>query len=128
MTFLLDTHSFLYFVMGSQALSGRARTLIEDTDNTRLLSLASVWEIAIKTSIGKLAISLPLEELISSHVTANAITLLPIGLRHIALVSTLPFHHRDPFDRLLVAQSLAEDLPLVSADTRLDRYGIERLW
>jgi PIN domain nuclease of toxin-antitoxin system len=84
--------------------------------------------MAIKISLGKLSISGPFGSYISHQVTANAIGLLPISLEHVAVVASLPFHHRDPFDRLLIAQALVEQIPLVSTDSSLDAYGIHRIW
>ena len=124
----LDTHSFLRFVEGNTQLSPESRRLIEDEDNSKWLSMASVWELAIKISIGKLTLAQPLEEYLANQMNRNGIALLPIALPHVLRVQTLPLHHRDPFDRLIVAQSLVEDMPLVSADSLLDTYGIKRLW
>jgi PIN domain nuclease of toxin-antitoxin system len=128
MTLLLDTQAFLWFIAGNNALSPRARSLIEDIDHRRLLSIASVWEMAIKVSLGKLRLAQPFDALISQQLAINDIELLPIAFEHTALLASLPFHHRDPFDRLLVAQSIVERIPLVSVDTSFDAYGIERLW
>jgi PIN domain nuclease of toxin-antitoxin system len=128
MKLLLDTHTFLWFIAGDVRLSNKARTLIEDMDNVRLLSTASLWEIAIKTSIGKLDLGLPFGTLIPQQLDRNLIDLLDITVDHAALVATLPFHHKDPFDRMVIAQALAEELPMVSVDPILDTYGITRLW
>ena len=125
---LLDTHSFLWFISGSSKLSRTARTLIEDTSNQPFLSIASLWEMAIKLSLGKLSLGEPFEVLIPEQMKANGINLLGIEIEHTALVATLPFHHRDPFDRLLVAQAVVERMPIVSADAAFDAYGVERLW
>jgi len=125
---LLDTHSFLWFISGSLSLSRTARTLIEDTSNQPFLSIASLWEMAIKLSLGKLSLGEPFEVLIPEQMKANGINLLGIEIEHTALVATLPFHHRDPFDRLLVAQAVVERMPIVSADAAFDAYGVERLW
>ena len=128
MKLLLDTHTFLWFIAGDVRLSNKARTLIEDMDNVRLLSTASLWEIAIKTSIGKLDLGLPFGTLIPQQLDGNLIDLLDITVDHAALVATLPFHHKDPFDRMVIAQALAEELPIVSVDPILDTYNITRLW
>ncbi len=128
MRFLLDTHTFLWFVWNSPQLSAAARLLIEEPTNEIWLSVASVWEIAIKVSTGKLALTQPLDTFFAEQLARNRIRLLPLELRHAARVSTLPFHHRDPFDRLLVAQSLTDPMPLVSADAVLDAYNIDRRW
>jgi PIN domain nuclease of toxin-antitoxin system len=125
---LLDTHSFLWFVSGSAQLSLAARSAIEDPEAVVFLSAASAWEVAIKISLGKLTVHAPLADLFTDHVQGNNITWLTIDLPHILRVAMLPHHHRDPFDRLLIAQSLEEGLQLVSVDTTFDAYGITRLW
>ena len=124
----LDTHSFLWFVEGNAQLSPEARRLIEDEDNVKWLSMASVWELAIKISIGKLSLAQPLKEYLAGQMERNGILLLPIALPHVLRIQTLPLHHRDPFDRLIIAQSLTEGMPLISTDTKFDAYGVKRLW
>lgn len=128
MRLLLDTHAFLWFVNGSTKLSSQARELINNPINQPFLSVASLWEMAIKISIGKLSLDIPLENLIPQHMQISGIDLLPNDLPHTVVVSTLPFHHRDPFDRLMVAQAMVEDVPIVSADPAFDDYAITRLW
>lgn len=128
MNLLLDTHSFLWFIAGSSHLSRRARELIEDPAHHPFLSVASLWEMAIKVSLGKLTIGPPFETFLTQQLELNGIELLPIQLRHVALVTTLPFHHRDPFDRLLIAQARIEQMPLVGGDTAFDAYAVSRLW
>jgi PIN domain nuclease of toxin-antitoxin system len=128
MRLLLDTHTFLWFIMGSGNLSVNARALVENTGNDRLLSVASLWEIAIKTSIGKLSLSSPFSDLIPEQLRLNGIDLLNIKLDHLSTLTTLPFHHRDPFDRLIVSQSLVEKMPVVSIDGAFDSYGLTRYW
>jgi PIN domain nuclease of toxin-antitoxin system len=128
MRLLLDTHSFLWLVWGNPRLSPLARSLIADPNNVRLLSAASYLEIAVKVSVGKLNLTEPLGVFLLREVPNNSIQILPIEIAHAAVVATLPLHHRDPFDRLLVAQALAEQLPLLSADASLDAYNVQRLW
>jgi PIN domain nuclease of toxin-antitoxin system len=128
MRLLLDTHTFLWFILDDPALSSRAHDLIEDPENQRLASVASFWEMAIKASLGKLEIAEPFEEFVQSQLQINDINLLAITIAHIGRVRMLPFHHRDPFDRLLIAQCLVEQVPIVSVDPRFDDYGIQRLW
>ncbi len=128
MKLLLDTHTILWFLGGNPRLSAPARAAIEDLANTRFFSVAGAWEIAIKASLGKLSLSVPFHELIPGQLRANAIELMPIRPEHMAAVIALPFHHRDPFDRMLVAQSAVEEAALVSADPALDAYGIQRIW
>ena len=128
MNLLLDTHTFLWFIAGDSALSKTARAAIEDEDNYRYLSVASLWEIAIKVSIEKLELSEPFDTLIPEQLTENGIELLDISVEHATLVASMPFHHRDPFDRLIAAQAKAEQMTLISADEVFDAYEVARLW
>ncbi len=128
MRLLLDTHAFLWFIMNHPELSRSARTVIEDPANDLWLSMASIWEIAIKVRIGKLHLARPFYLFIPQQLQDNMIDALPITLPHVGAVSELPLHHRDPFDRLIVAQSLVERLPPLSADAVFDQYGVERRW
>jgi PIN domain nuclease of toxin-antitoxin system len=128
MKLLLDTHAFLWFIMGSANLSVKARAIIENPVNERLLSVASLWEIAIKTSLGKLALSAPFAELIPAQLKLNGIELLNLNVDHLSALTTLPFHHRDPFDRLVIAQAIVEKLTVVSLDRAFDAYGVTRHW
>ncbi len=128
MRLLLDTHSFLWFIAGSASLSPTARTLIEDVDNQPLLSMASLLEMAIKLSIGKLSLGQPFETLVPEQMQLNGVELLRIEIAHVVAVAKLPFHHRDPFDRLLIAQATVEQIPIVSGDPAFDLYRIKRLW
>jgi PIN domain nuclease of toxin-antitoxin system len=125
---LLDTHSFLWFIAGDDRLSGTARAFIEDLENPIYVSIATLWEIAIKYSLGKLTLKWPYHELISTQTASQGINVLGIELSHLAELTDLPLHHRDPFDRLLVAQARAERMPIISMDRALDAYGVERLW
>lgn len=125
---LLDTHSFLWFVTEDRKLSAVAQRVIAEGGNEPILSAACVWEIGIKVSIGRLPIPEPLDSFIPEQLRINRISLLPIELRHIFEMTRLPLHHRDPFDRLLIAQALVEGLPVVSADPAFDNYPIQRLW
>ena len=128
MRVLLDTHAFLWFITADPKLSTQAAQVIRDGRNDVLLSLASVWEIAIKVSIGRLPIPQPLDTFVPQQLGFNRIGLLPVELRHALAIARLPLHHRDPFDRMLVVQAQADDIPIVSADTTLDAYGVQRLW
>lgn len=127
MKLLLDTHAFLWFIEDSPRLRPQVKALLE-SDVELLISTASLWEIALKSSLGKLTLTQPFEIFIPQQLELNIITILPIELAHLAIISTLPFHHRDPFDRLLIAQAIVEQLPLVSADAAFDAYAIERRW
>lgn len=111
---LVDPHNFLWFVWDAPQLSKTAGESISDPDNRIFLSIASVWEIAIKVSIGKLTLAEPLEDFIVNQLSRSNIQLLPILLPHLHKVASLPFHHKDPFDRLIIAQSLVEKMPVVS--------------
>jgi len=126
--YLLDTHTFLWFIGGDARLSRRMRSLMADGDRVLLLSIASIWEIAIKISLGKLILAAPFAELIPEQLATNTIDVLPIEVADLSMLVQLPFHHRDPFDRLLAAQSLAKSLPLISGDTIFDEYQVQRLW
>ncbi|MBE9014325.1 type II toxin-antitoxin system VapC family toxin [Pseudanabaenaceae cyanobacterium LEGE 13415] len=128
MRLLLDTHAFLWFIEGSSDLSSGARTLIEDQNNQRFLSVASLWEMSIKVSIGKLEIGMTFTELVQRQVYENAIELLEIRSNHLDALVQLPFHHKDPFDRLLIAQSLAESMPIVTRDGAFRDYPATLLW
>ncbi|MBI2759926.1 MAG: type II toxin-antitoxin system VapC family toxin [Chloroflexi bacterium] len=128
MKVLWDTHAFLWFVDDNPKLSRVARHHIENIDNDRVLSIASVWEIAIKVSMRKLEIGQPLATFIPTQLELSVSDLLPVTLEHVAMVARLPFHHRDPFDRMLIAQSLVEGVPIVSSDGIFDAYGVARIW
>lgn len=128
MKLLLDTHAFLWFVTNDPQLSATAPALIVDPSNQLFISPASYWEVAIKVSIGKNPMTVPFETFFTTAITAYAITVLPVEVCHAAVVSTLPMHHKDPFDRMIVAQALVMGLAIVSIDPLLDPYGINRLW
>jgi PIN domain nuclease of toxin-antitoxin system len=128
MKLLLDTHAFLWFVLNDPSLSPIARDLIIDPLNEIFLSPATHWEIAIKISIGKYQLPGPFESWINTQIQTNDFQILPIEVSHTALVTTLPFHHKDPFDRLLISQSLVEKIPIISTDGIFDSYGVSRLW
>jgi PIN domain nuclease of toxin-antitoxin system len=128
MRVLLDTHALIWFVLDSPQISVRVKRLIEDENNDKLLSIASVWEMAIKQNIGKLSFGLPFKDFLQQQLNLNSIDLLNINLNHINVISTLPQHHRDPFDRLIIAQAMVEEIPILSADTAFDAYSIHRLW
>jgi PIN domain nuclease of toxin-antitoxin system len=128
MRLLLDTHAFLWFILNDPKLSPSASALIADPNNRITVSPASYWEIAIKIGLGKYTLGVPFETFMEQQITVNQFEVLHITVRHAAGVSALPPHHRDPFDRLLVAQALAEQIPIVSADAVLDAYSVTRLW
>lgn len=127
MTLLLDTHTFLWFCQGDSSLSASAKALIEDPANRKLVSIASCWELAIKAGLGKLKLGEPSETYIPAALARTGFEILPIALAHATGVEGMPLHHRDPFDRLLIAQILVEKIPIVSADAVFDLYGVTRL-
>lgn len=128
MNLLLDTQALLWFVLDDPRLSDKARENIIATEGLIFVSPASLWEIAIKIRLGKYALPAPFAAFWEEQLLTNDFTLLPISVSHTAQVVDLPFHHRDPFDRLIIAQSLVEGIPLVSSDDMFDHYGVERIW
>ncbi len=127
MRLLLDTHIFLWWDRRPEKLPSRWLAALRDPTNTLLLSVASVWEMQIKSHAGKLELGLPLAELMESQRLANGIEVLPIQLAHVLALDELPPHHRDPFDRLVIAQANAEDLTLVSVDPVFANYPVRLL-
>ena len=128
MNVLLDTHAFLWWIDNNPKLSSRAREIISDAGNAIFLSAVSGWEIAIKTRLGKLTLPGDLERFIADQLAANAFSGLPIQLSHALHVYTLPAIHRDPFDRILVAQSQLEDMPILTVDLQIAKYPVEVIW
>jgi PIN domain nuclease of toxin-antitoxin system len=126
--FVLDTHTLLWYVSDDPKLSARSIDILEDVGNEALLSVGSLFEISIKVSAKKLSVGSPISRFVAEKVEAIGIGLLPITPLQLDILATLPFHHRDPFDRLIVAQCLSEGIPLLSRDGVLDSYGVERLW
>lgn len=127
MRILLDTHTFLWFVNDSPELSTDAAELLE-SDVDLLLSTASLWEIAIKVNLKKLSLPDDYERFIPQQIALNDIEVLPIAIDHLNVVAKLPLHHRDPFDQMLIAQAMQEEIQVVSADTKFDAYSVERKW
>ncbi len=128
MRLMLDTHTFLWYITDSPQVSDKAREHIDDEQNQILLSAASVWEMAIKHSQGKLCLTMPFDVFVLLQLRMNDFRQLDIQRRHIDAVATLPFHHRDPFDRLLIAQAMVERISVLSANSALDAYPIQRVW
>lgn len=125
---LLDTHVLLWWRVDSPRLSDRARSMMADGSNTLLWSAASSWELAIKLALGRITLPEPLEHYLPRVFRESGITPLAIEHAHAWAVATLPPRHRDPFDRMLVAQARLERVALLSADEGLDAYGVERVW
>lgn len=128
MRLLLDTHAFLWFITNDSQLSAAAKVLIADPSNEILVSPVSYWEIAIKVKLGKYPLSVPYLTLITQGVDSNGFKVLPIEPRHTEMLTTLPLHYGDPFDRLMVAQAMVEEISLVSIDPQLGAYPIKRIW
>lgn len=125
---LLDTHAFLWWIADHPSLSPTAREIIADGTNEVLLSVVSAWEIVVKAGAGRIALDESPERFVSRHVAQNGFSVLPVHLDHALKVAALPRLHRDPFDRLLVAQATAEGLPILSGDPQIAKYAVETLW
>lgn len=128
MKYLLDTHALIWFFSGNSKLSKKVQLLMENEEYTKLISLASVWEMAIKQSKEKLTLTLPLEKYIEDKLILKDYDILPINLKHLTTITYLPFHHNDPFDRLLIAQAMTENIPILSRDITFDSYEFNCLW
>jgi PIN domain nuclease of toxin-antitoxin system len=125
--YLLDTHSLIWFTEGNPKLPEATKAVIEDIDTEYFVSVASFWEIGIKISLGKLKLDISFVDL-ENWVVNNRITILPIRFDNIIQLSQLPFHHRDPFDRTLIAQALSEQLTVITKEKLFEEYGVMRLW
>jgi PIN domain nuclease of toxin-antitoxin system len=125
---LLDTHTFLWLMSDHQSLSATAKQIFLDNDNELLLSAVSGFEIAVKYGLGKLNLAEPPATFIRRRIENNGLLELPISMDHATQLQELPTHHRDPFDRLLVAQAMAEAIPMLTADKQLTAYPIECIW
>ncbi len=128
LTLLLDTHTLLWLLRDDPQLSAKAKALIEDPNNRKLVSIVSCWEIAIKAGQGKMNLTEPCRTLLGRELPRNSLELLPISLEHATAVEGLPQHHKDPFDRLLIAQAMIESIPIVSVDAAFNPYPITRIW
>lgn len=128
MRVLLDTQAFLWFLLDDPQLSAPAKAFIEDPLNDIAISPASYWEIAIKIRLGKYSLPQPYQTFMESQIAANDFQILPIEPRHTAVLTTMELHHKDPFDRLMIAQAIVEGIPIVSSDAVFDAYPVQRLW
>ena len=128
MKLLLDTHTFIWWTISAARLSSQALSLLQDRQNGLFLSLASLWEMQLKIQLGKLHFNSPLSQIVEEQQRINGLRLLAITPQHIYALGQLPFHHKDPFDRLLIAQAVTETLPLVSADPALAAYPAQIIW
>ncbi|MFZ0807239.1 MAG: type II toxin-antitoxin system VapC family toxin [Candidatus Sulfotelmatobacter sp.] len=126
MNILLDTHTLLWALTDESRLSERARRLLPRADTW--LSVASLWEVLIKAQIGKIPLPRPTGAFLLSKLKSNGVRLLPITADHVLRIESLPDHHRDPFDRMLIAQSIEEKFPLVSSDRIFASYPVEVIW
>ena len=131
MQYLIDTHTFLWFTEGSSELSVKAKNLIKNKDNEIFISIASLWEISIKTATGKLEIT-GSYDLIIEDIIENEMQILPINFAHTVIQNQLPFHHRDPFDRIIASQAVVENMDLINVDAIFDTYfedkEVKRIW
>ena len=125
---LLDTHTFLWWDSAPGRLSPTVLALCQDPSVILFLSLISLWEIQIKSGLGKLPLALPLAEIIQNQQSQHGLQLLPVTVEHIYALQSLPLHHKDPFDRLLIAQALTEELPLASVDSVFSSYPVPLIW
>lgn len=127
MNVLIDTHAFLWYIQANDQLSQRAAAILEDTDHKFYFSIASLWEIAIKLGLGKLKLDNPFHEL-EALLESLSIEILPIAFSDAEIYLSLPLHHRDPFDRILIAQATNRSLSIITADSAFDAYAIDRVW
>ena len=127
MDLLLDTHTLIWFLNGDETLSDKAKSAIEDPENSKIVSIASIWEIAIKISLGKIKFPKGFKHFLDM-VADNGFEILPITFEHAIELSTLEFLHRDPFDRLMISQCIADKLIIVSKDDNIKRYNIKTIW
>ena len=124
---LVDTHALLWFVAGDPRLTAKARKAIESPDTANYVSMASWWEMAIKCSLGKLKLETPLD-LFMSQCVEEGFRILPVEADHLTPLVDLPFHHRDPFDRLIICQAMQERMPICTGDTNFQRYKVRVVW
>jgi PIN domain nuclease of toxin-antitoxin system len=124
---LVDTHTLIWFIEGDEQLGANARKEIEKSDATNYISIASIWEIAIKVSLGKLELFIPFSQ-IEAHIYKNGFQILPIEFEDTLEISALPFYHKDPFDRIIIAQSITNNLAILSKDGIFKEYGVTLIW
>jgi PIN domain nuclease of toxin-antitoxin system len=128
MRLLLDTHAFIWLTSRRAEMPSSAWALLRNPDNALLVSIASIWEMGIKSNHGKLTLADPFAQFVRRGFAENNIDLLPISVDHVVRLEQLPRHHKDPFDRMIVAQALEEDIPVIGRDRMLDEYGVDRRW
>ena len=127
MKYLFDTHVFIWYALGDERLSPRAKDLI-DSRHDRFISMASIWEIAIKVNIGHLEFREPFDKIVTDQFRINGYKLLNLKLQHLFKLSSLPLYHRDPFDRSIISQALVENMPIVSVGEKFHNYGVDIIW
>jgi len=125
--YLLDTHALIWFCEGNEKLSNKARLIIENNDNELFLSFASLWEIVIKLSLGRLESYIDID-ILSEFMEENAISILENKVNHLKELRALPFYHDDPFDRFIIAQAISEKTPVISKDSKFKQYNVEVVW
>jgi PIN domain nuclease of toxin-antitoxin system len=128
MNILLDSHTLIWFSQNSPQLSSSAIEILENRNNLLFLSLVSVWEIQIKVQLGKLNLDISLSEIVKDQTKINDVQILPMKLSHIWTLDTLPYYHKDPFDRLLISQAITENLIILGVDSVFDSYPVEKIW
>ncbi|MCA2710534.1 MAG: type II toxin-antitoxin system VapC family toxin [Microcystis sp. M015S2] len=128
MNILLDSHTLIWFSQNSPQLSSSAIEILEDRNNLLFLSLVSVWEIQIKVQLGKLNLDISLSEIVKDQTKINDVQILPLKLSHIWTLDTLPYYHKDPFDRLLISQAITENLIILGVDSVFDSYPVQKIW
>ena len=128
MPYLLDTHTFIWWILDDPRLSARVRAILQQQDNDIFFSIASIWEISIKAQLGRIPFSEDPAVVIPQQIAANGLLVLPIEVPHALQVYRLPLLHRDPFDRMLVAQAMIEDLPLLTSDPLIAQYPVSVIW
>lgn len=128
MNILLDTHTLLWIITDDSQLSAMAKELYLDKTNLVYFSMAGIWELAIKSSLAKINLGNSIEDFVDNHIKGNDINILDIKLAHILRIEKLPYHHRDPFDRLIIAQAIEEKIAILGNDTIFDTYKIKRIW
>lgn len=128
MNILLDSHTLIWFSQNSPQLSSSAIKILEDRNNLLFLSLVSVWEIQIKVQLGKLNLDISLSEIVKDQTKINDVQILPLKLSHIWTLDTLPYYHKDPFDRLLISQAITEKLIILGVDSVFDSYPVQKIW
>ena len=128
MNILLDSHTLIWFSQNSPQLSSSAIEILEDRNNLLFLSLVRVWEIQIKVQLGKLNLDISLSEIVKDQTKINDVQILPMKLSHIWTLDTLPYYHKDTFDRLLISQAITENLIILGVDSVFDSYPVEKIW